>query len=292
MTGGWGIASTGPAVATRVTAAMADEPLTGAFPTGNRVANAANGSSSTTHSIALTASSTVARRDVSSGSTAGATSLTLSRPAATQPGDVLLAHFVVTGGTSTLVTPPPGWALVAGESVDSDAVTKSVVYTHAAAGGDPVGWAWTFNGSREAAGGIAAYSGASAVGSHQHDLNPCGGATPALVGTWTERSNDPAHPGEFLGVFNTVTYNFQAEGVENQLVRRHCTENSGIPVDSQTLARGLAPAASSVAGECDPIACVPRTSPVKVTLTLREAVPPGETVGRVYQLRGTTRANA
>jgi prepilin-type N-terminal cleavage/methylation domain-containing protein len=283
MTEGWDVASTGPTPTSRITVSMADELNSPIGASGNRVAESVDGTSSLAHTVALSpaGSPAITRRDASSGSTAGAGSLTLSRPTLTQSGDVMLAQVAVAGGTGTPVTAPTGWTLV--ESRDSGTAVKSLVYSRTATSIEPLNWTWIFMGNPESAGGVAAYSGASGVNAHANETNPCGGETPVLLLNWTDRGTSLAHE---------VSYTFQAVTGENQLQRLHCTGTSGAPVDRETLARNLAPSAS-VTAACQPVGCGPLTSPVSVTITLSEPPAPHQTTGgRVYQLRGTTRTTS
>lgn len=283
---GWDLSSAGPTASSRLSAAMADQAITEAGATGDRVGLSSVGTSSIGHSVSLspTIFGTVTRRNVSSGSTAGAASLTLGKPALTQSGDVMLAQVAVSGGNAAIVTAPDGWTLV--ESRSSGAVVKSLIYSRTAGGSEPLNWTWTFNGSHESVGGVASYSGANAVNSHSNDINPCGGDTAVLLLSWTDRGVG--------GQFHAISYSFQSVAGENQLTRRHCEGgNGGTPDDEQTLARNLS-ASSSATAACQPVDCLREApdSPVSVTLTLSEPAQAHETFGRIYQLRGTTRTNS
>ena len=95
-------------------------------------------------------------RAFSSGSNnASTTSITLTRPAGTVAGDVMLASLSVRG-TST-VTAPAGWALIRTDTYTASLRMHS--YWRLATASDPASWTWTFSGSRLAAGTIHAYSG-------------------------------------------------------------------------------------------------------------------------------------
>jgi prepilin-type N-terminal cleavage/methylation domain-containing protein len=289
MNEAWDLSSTGPTPSSRISVSMADEAIGQSGATGNRVGESVAGTSSIAQSVALTPAllSTVARRpDVSTGSTAGAAELALSKPASAQAQDVMLAHIAVSGGAATTVSAPSTWTLV--DSRASGTGVRSLIYRHTAAANEPLGWTWTFNGAHESAGGIAAYSGVNAlngVNAHTNDVNPCGGDTPVLLLSWTDRLGGLG-PDED----HQVSYTFHSVAGENLLERRHCTDAGGTPDTTQTLARNLSPAASATAA-CEPVACGPLTSPVNVTVTLSEPAPLHATNGRIYQLRGTTRTN-
>ena len=110
-------------------------------------------------------STPIAFRSASSGS--GSTSLTLSTPAGTQPGDVLLAQ-VANRGAAVDLTAPAGWVLVRRDSSFrpdapttaevTSAVLRRVVMTNA----EPSSATFTFaSGAGQLVGGIAAYTGVS-----------------------------------------------------------------------------------------------------------------------------------
>ncbi|MEQ1872242.1 MAG: PA14 domain-containing protein [Ilumatobacteraceae bacterium] len=87
----------------------------------------------------------------------GATSLVLDRPAATVPGDVLLAVVARVGAT---VTAPSGWTAIASAS---NAGVATTLFWRLASGGDPSSWTFTLSASEKAAGQIVAYSGVHAT---------------------------------------------------------------------------------------------------------------------------------
>jgi hypothetical protein len=289
----WNKPSTGPSP---LTVALADEKPSSAGATDARVGESSTGTSGLNQSIALAPSNTVLPnitrnadplQAAFANSTAGGSTLNLKRPSAAQNGDLLLAQVAVVGGTANAVAnyDSSAWQVV--DTGVAGTGVRSIIYSHVAAATDPplaTGWTWTFSRPGEAAGGIVAYTGASSASAHTQDYSPCGGDTPVLLLSWTDRRGGAA--GEDIP--NEVSYNFVPDGSENTLVRRHCTGTSGKPVDTQTLARALAPTASAVA-ECQPVVCGPLTSPVNVTLTLTEPPEAHSSLPRTYQLRGTTR---
>ena len=283
MTEIWDRASTGPSAAARVTAAAADELLTDAGASGNRVADSAMGASSLTHSVTLAPAllQSITRRASSSGSTAGATTLSLTRPATTQNGDMLLAQVAVRGGSATTVSAPAGWTVVESRTTGTD--IRSAVFSHTAGNADPSTWTWTFSALREAAGGIVGYSGVGSIGGHTSAVNPCGGLPSALVLDWTDRHHDASQD-----IAHEVSYAISTDGPETVLLRQHCTGTNRTPVDTQTLARALS-ATTAAFASCEPASCALTTAPVNVTLTLTEPPDLHSTVQRTYQLRGTTR---
>ena len=106
----------------------------------------------------------VSLRGVGTGSTATlSTQLTVNVPAGVQPNDLMIAQIAVRGGTGIAITPPSGWSLVRRDN--SSTTTAQAVYSHLvpAAPSEPATYTWNFSGSNDAAGGIAAYFGASAA---------------------------------------------------------------------------------------------------------------------------------
>jgi RHS repeat-associated protein len=85
------------------------------------------------------------------------TSFSLARPAATQPGDLLLAA-VTSQSSSATVTAPSGWTLVQSQA-DGTAPNKLSVYSHVASSTDPTGWTFTFSTSAGYAAAILSYTG-------------------------------------------------------------------------------------------------------------------------------------
>ena len=166
--------------------------------------------------------------------------------------------------------------------------------------------------TREAVIGIAAYSGVAATeGLHKSatDANPCGGETPVLLLSWSDRHS-------FSSPDDTdveVSYNATVDGDETHLVRRRCealsetvtsgTPLSGIPESEQTLASNLAPATAyaSCVSSSAVLATTSTTAatatdfcsylPVTVTMSLTE--PPGlpRPPGRTYLMRASTRTD-
>ncbi len=112
-------------------------------------------------------------RSVSSGNNgAGSTSLSLNAPAGLVANDVLIAHIVVQGAT-TSITPPGGWHLIRRDNTGTS--IGSALYYRVVGGSEPPSYAWAFNSTQKAAGGIAAYSGVDPVApidAHSGQYNP------------------------------------------------------------------------------------------------------------------------
>jgi prepilin-type N-terminal cleavage/methylation domain-containing protein len=152
----WDVVSTGNTAAKRVTAEFADLSWPSAAATGTRVATSAASGSSASHAVLLENSANIVRRGVSTAVSGGATTLAIAKPSGTVFGDAMVAQIAVRGGTTTVITPPAGWALVS--TVDNGTALKSAIYQRTATG-TTASYTWTFNPSVEAAGGIVSYRG-------------------------------------------------------------------------------------------------------------------------------------
>ena len=152
----WDWASTGGVVANRVTAELAEQAWPSASSTGSRVATSAASGNSVSHAVLLESSSEIARHGFSKASSAGSTTLSISKPPQTSFGDAMVAEIAVRGGTNTSITPPAGWSLIA--TSDNGTSVKSSIYQRTASGAT-TSYTWTFTPSAEAAGGIVSYGG-------------------------------------------------------------------------------------------------------------------------------------
>jgi len=99
----------------------------------------------------------ISLRAVAAGTNgAGTSTLTISTPAGTSSGDVMIAHVVVrTAGNA--ITPPAGWKLVLRQDSSSSISTAS--YVHVAGSSEPASYTWSFGTAGQASGGIASYMG-------------------------------------------------------------------------------------------------------------------------------------
>lgn len=263
-----------------LTIESADEPLSATGSTGDRVATTALGTSSVNHAVAFAPAllSTISRSGVSTNSVANASGLTLTKPSTAANNDLLLAHVAVVGGSGTALNAPAGWTLL--QSRDSGNAVKSLVYQHRLAAGES-SWTWSFTPNRLAMGGILSYSGVATAGvgaaNRGTNISPCGGETPALLLSWTDRGTNET---------TSVAYISAARNGENQLIRQRCAGVTGTPANESVLAHHLA--ANSVTAICSK-ATVCGPLPVSVTLTLSEPPPEHQSVGRSYELRAATR---
>jgi hypothetical protein len=90
------------------------------------------------------------------GRGSGLLSLTVSTPANTEAGDVLLAAVAIRPHTAA-VTPPAGWTLLRRQDNGATNANSLLVYWRVAAVGEPVGHTWTLSTSTGSAGGIASF---------------------------------------------------------------------------------------------------------------------------------------
>src|SRR6266478_1341762 len=87
---------------------------------------------------------------------AGGSTVTITKPAGTLSGDVMVAHVVVRTAGNT-ITPPAGWHLVLRQ--DSGWSISTASYVKVAGSAEPASYTWSFGTADEASGGIASYSG-------------------------------------------------------------------------------------------------------------------------------------
>ena len=91
--------------------------------------------------------------------TPGFPSLTISKPAGTVTGDVMVASIAVTPSTIG-ITPPSGWTMVQDTLQTQDATSRLTTYYKTAIASEPASYAWSFSPSHSGAvGGIATFSG-------------------------------------------------------------------------------------------------------------------------------------
>lgn len=111
---------------------------------------------------ALACSPAAAATAFRSGSTAqngssGGSTLTISVPAGTSLGDVMVAF--VTSTNTTAPTAPSGWSTVSGASTSITGGGSLTVYTHVAGLNEPASYSWSLGGTFQASGAIGSYTG-------------------------------------------------------------------------------------------------------------------------------------
>jgi hypothetical protein len=120
----------------------------------------------------------------SDGASTARSGITLTRPAGTAAGQVMVAA-VSLNDDATVSAAPTGWTLVREDSVNP---IRQVVYVRVIGGTEPSSYTWTLSGSRRVAGGITAYSGVDTttpVDTSAASLNPSGTsvAAPSITTT-------------------------------------------------------------------------------------------------------------
>src|SRR5439155_5224230 len=95
----------------------------------------------------------------SSGSSSSATSLAISRPAATVANDVLVASITSRTGSSPppTITAPAGWTSIVSTNNGSTLTTATFWKVAGTAAADPGPYAFTVSSSSSVAGGISSY---------------------------------------------------------------------------------------------------------------------------------------
>lgn len=102
---------------------------------------------------------TVAFGAASSGTNNGGL-LTITKPAATVAGDLMVAQLGLRTSNST-VTAPAGWTLIRDDSAPTGGGIQSVLYYRVAAADEPTSFTWSSSANARIGGGILTYTGAS-----------------------------------------------------------------------------------------------------------------------------------
>src|SRR5258708_31357102 len=129
---------------------------------GVEPAGAPTSSSTTTPTSATTPTPTqrgggISLRAAATGNNgAGGSTLTISLPAGTTSGEVMVAHIIVQTAGNT-ITRPAGWSLVLRQDTGSAIATAS--YVKVAGSSEPASYTWSFGTAGQASGGIASYIG-------------------------------------------------------------------------------------------------------------------------------------
>jgi hypothetical protein len=108
---------------------------------------------------ACTSSQILRRSTPSTNTVRDSTSITISRPASVQAGDLLVAELAVYLDSASGISAPPGWTLVLSQIHPSDSRFRLLAYTRYAAS-EPTGYTWNLSGGDSGVvGGIVAYHG-------------------------------------------------------------------------------------------------------------------------------------
>ncbi len=151
--------------------------------------------------VAPTTGTGTAWVQTTTGTTGGATSLTISKPTGTNSTNLLVATIAVAGGSAENVTAPGGWTLI--RRTDNSTVLSVLSYYKVAGGSEAGSYAWTISPSAKATGAIVRYSGVNT--SSPIDLssgNNSGGSSNSSVVANSVTTTGSAEV--ILGVFGTA----------------------------------------------------------------------------------------
>lgn len=99
------------------------------------------------------------RASASAGVTSGTTPLTISKPAGTISGDLMIAAIAFRPNTET-ITEPSGWTLIRRTNSTTSNTSSQAIYRLVAGSSEPESYTWILNGSHTgAAGGIMTFYG-------------------------------------------------------------------------------------------------------------------------------------
>ena len=113
-----------------------------------------------------------------------ATSLTITKPAGTTNGDVLIAVISARPNTVT-ITAPTGFALINRQNNTGGSANAVAMYWKLAASGEPANYTWTISANTGNAGGIMAFSGVD-------NANPINASAGALTAASTTIFSAPS----------------------------------------------------------------------------------------------------
>ncbi|MFL6133267.1 MAG: PKD domain-containing protein, partial [Nocardioidaceae bacterium] len=151
-------------------------------------ASNAGGSSTTTKTITVSAppSHGILRQTESTKvDTTADTHLTITKPAGTSSGDLLVSCFSLNG--STVKSAPSGWTAMA--AVTNVARPRVYGYYRIAGASEPASYRWNTNASVASSGGIVRYSGASGLDAPAVKASGLSGTTATVPGVTTVTSN-------------------------------------------------------------------------------------------------------
>ena len=133
--------------------------LTAGTPYYYRVrATSAFGDSTYSPEASATSFGPALRAAASDAAASGILSLSIDKPAGTQPGDIMVASIAVRADTPT-ITAPSEWTLVRQTNNTNSTDNSLATYYRVAGSSVPANYSWTFSASTGSAGGIQAFSG-------------------------------------------------------------------------------------------------------------------------------------
>jgi hypothetical protein len=145
-------------------------------------------------------------KSTSTGNTAKATAVTLTKPADVQAGDVLIAQITPDGVPN--ITAPAGWTQMVDQSLNSNA--RLFAFYHVVGPNDPGSWQWTLSIAIKWNGGMTAFRGVNNAtpfdGAIVTGINPSTAASTLTLGGVTASAGGMVVGGVGLnGTATTVT---------------------------------------------------------------------------------------
>lgn len=169
------------------------------------------------------------RAAASTGSSGHVNGLTISTPAGTQSGDVLVAQLALNSGPFA-ITAPAGWTQIRQDNYSGVALSQ-VLYYHVAGSAEPSSYTWSWSPGVNAAGAIGAYSG---VNSTTPIMASSGDASQFATSSETAPSlTTTANSADVLGLFsilNTSTIGLPSGEIQQWTVQ---AANLGLSGGSQ-----------------------------------------------------------
>src|SRR4051794_9602509 len=150
--------------------------------------NAGGSSTSTTTRITVSAPpppGIIRQTQATRADTTADNHLTITKPAGTSSGDLLVSCFSLDG--STVKSAPSGWTAIA--AVTNVARPRVYGYYRIAGASEPASYRWTTNASVASSGGIVRYSGASGLDAPAVKGSGLSGTTATVPGVTTVTSN-------------------------------------------------------------------------------------------------------
>jgi hypothetical protein len=132
----------------------------------------------------------------------GATSLAITKPTGVASGHVMVATVTATG--SGALTAPSGWTVV--KDTTQGTAIRQITYYKLAGGSEPASYAWGLGTTRQASGGILAYSGVNATAPIDATNSASGASGNAVASSVTTSvANDQVVVASAFNINTTVT---------------------------------------------------------------------------------------
>lgn len=132
----------------------------------------------------------------------GATSLAINKPAGVASGNVMVATLTGTG--TGALTPPAGWTVV--KDTTQGTASRQITYYRVAGGSEGASYSWGLGTTRQASGGIIAYSGVNGTAPIDASATASGASGNAVAGSvTTSAANDEVIIASGFNINTTVT---------------------------------------------------------------------------------------